>query len=178
MRKSLLFASSISFLLMCASFVVRLPSNPAAFAAHVWPWLLCMLTLVSGILFFLVAMVLFVIYWIRQEKAKVQQFKGLDLAVHTYKALLRSKAEVVRPYKREVWLQMICIAGVIIGTIGSTLINLILSFTDTSSDFAQQQQTQGIFDLACWLCVPLCFAIYAFLSEDLRKVEITRERAQ
>ena len=183
MRKGVMIGSFVSFMFLSAGLIIRVLTNPMNLVWPALPWLLSSLLITVGFMVMVAALILYIIYWYRQERAKEQQFKRWGMVVRTNQDLLRCKVEKARPYKREVWLQLALFVSLGLVLLSTPVMGLILpqvvpppSGPYTSENYRKQQDYQenfprieATFDLIFWPGAPVSILICTFLSKDLAK---------
>jgi hypothetical protein len=74
---------------MSAGAILRILTNPGDLVWPTLPWLLSLLLVIPGLIGSVAALIMYGVYWYRQERAKEQQFKQWGLIVRTNMDLLR-----------------------------------------------------------------------------------------
>src|ERR1700730_14695017 len=104
MRKTLIFVSFLSYLLLIINLACRL--LPSALSSRILSWLLTPVVIVLVILLLLAPLVLLVIYLFRQILAQERQLKQLGFIKKSNREILQNKNEKLQRYQREIRLQL------------------------------------------------------------------------
>ncbi len=162
MRKATMITSCISFILLSVSLIIILLTNPAELVWPTLPWFLSASLMIAGFIVMFVALICYTIYFYQQERAKERIFKRWQLSTRAI-SLLHSKAEEVKPYKREVWLQLALFISLGLVMMSSPAIELILLQIVPYSESPFEATLKLLF----WPVAPASVFICTFLSKDL-----------
>jgi len=197
MRKVIMALSFVSFALISVSIALSLFFNRWVFTEPLkevrpvyfsrWSSIL----ILTGFIFFFVSFFVYSYFYIRMGLLRDKRLERLGSTSKSLRGFFLSKDERIKPYKREVLLEMICLLCLFITPISLSVGNFIsfpmppepaftapytnqkrVAFIIYEENQNSYQQLKGMFDMVFTPITPLSIFICTLLSRDLTKLPL------